>query len=209
MQHYKTCIQSTAIHEFGHILGLAHEQNRTDDPIIPPRGLCTIDDLNPYTPPDGVGTFTTFGNTMFTDYDSNSMMNYCRSKYYGRIDLSPLDKLALRVYYGQMSGFDIRTRILKIPRILKYDGTFYTGSFNLLPNGTFQQSGSLTLTTTPSKSPATLNASGVLHLPELKYTGPSGHVNQILKATLSPTSTPGIYTRSWVRIQPTQFTPTP
>lgn len=205
-----TCIQSSAIHEFGHVLGLAHEQNRKDDPIIPPRGLCTKDDPNPYTPPGNVGTFTMFGNTWFTDYDPNSMMNYCRNAFFGRIDLSPLDKLALRVYYGQMPSFDIRTRILKIPRIIRYDGKIFTGSFNLLADGIrFQKSASLVATTTPSKSPATLSQSGVLLIPELKYISTSGRINQILNARLQETTTPGIYARSWSRVQPTQFTPIP
>jgi hypothetical protein len=206
----QTCIQSTAIHEFGHILGLAHEQNRPFpyspfDPIFSTN--CLTNDPDPYLLPQG--SFSTFGNTLFTDYDLTSVMNYCRKPYFGRRDLSNLDKLAMRVYYGQMPSFDSRTRILRIPRIVRYDGTVLTGSFNLLPDGRFQQAASLVTTTTPSMVSTTLFANGTLTIPELKYINPTGHVNQILKATLLKTATPGVYTKSWVKIQPTQFSPVP
>jgi Astacin (Peptidase family M12A) len=111
----QTCIQSTAIHEFGHILGLAHEHNRPpqygvlDIPFIT---QCNDNDPDPYPLPQG--SFKTKGNTLFTDYDPNSVMNYCRKPYFGRRDLSNLDKLAIRVYYGQMPSFDNRTKILTI-----------------------------------------------------------------------------------------------
>ncbi|MEQ1544011.1 hypothetical protein [Methyloglobulus sp.] len=205
----ETCIQSSAIHEFGHILGLAHEQNRSDDPSVILHGGCHINDIPvKQTIPGVSGTFDTLGNTLFTDYDPFSMMNYCRNRYFGRIDLSPLDKLAVRVYYGQMPSFDSRTRILRIPRIVRYDGAILTGSFNLLPDGRFQQAASLKVTTTPSKISTTLSASGILSIPEIKFISPSGHVNQVLKATLQKTTTPGVFTRKvWTRLQPTKFQP--
>jgi hypothetical protein len=132
-----TCIQSTAIHEFGHILGLAHEQNRPFpyspfDPIFSTN--CLTNDPDPTVIPQG--SFATKGNTLFTDYDPDSMMNYCRKPYFGRRDFSNLNKLAMRVYYGQMPSFDNHTKLLTIPRIERRPyGAILTGSFKLLPDG--------------------------------------------------------------------------
>jgi hypothetical protein len=108
-----------------------------------------------------------------------------------------------------MPSFDIRTRILRIPRIVRYDGTVITGSFNLLPDGRFQQSARLVTTTTPSMVSTTLSSSGTIYIPELKYINSAGHVNQILKTTLLKTATTGVYTKSWLRTQPTKFNPVP
>jgi len=76
------CINSIAVHEFGHALGFAHEQNRPDTP-----GECL-------EPPQG-----TDGNMMLTSWDPNSVMNYCNSRYNNNGELSELDKLALESIY--------------------------------------------------------------------------------------------------------------
>jgi hypothetical protein len=202
-----TCIQSTAIHEFGHILGLAHEQNRPDDPFLPIPVLnpvCHANDPDPYRLPQG--NFNTKGNTLFTDYDLNSVMNYCRANYFGRTDLSPKDQLAIRVYYGQMPSYDSRTGILNIPRIVNYDGKVWTGTFKYSAATGWQRSGNFTTTTTPSFSPAKRSSSGVLSIPEIKYINSARHVNQILNGTFRP----GLlnnYSGSWFRVQPLTFTP--
>ncbi|MEQ1546998.1 M12 family metallopeptidase [Methyloglobulus sp.] len=201
------CIQSTAIHEFGHILGLAHEQNRSDDPYLPIpilNPLCHADDPDPLPLPQG--SFTTKGNTLFTDYDLTSVMNYCRSNYAGRTDLSPKDQLAIRVYYGQMPSYDSRTRILKVPRIAKYDGKIFTGTFKWISSNIWQRVGDFTATTTPSFSPAKLSSSGVLTMPGIKYINGAGHVNQILNGTFRPGLLKN-YSGSWTRVQPLTFAP--
>lgn len=204
-----TCIQSTVIHEFGHVLGIAHEQNRDDDPEPLFTRDCHDDNPNPQ-PIDNIGSFTTFGNTYFTDYDLQSIMNYCRSNYFGRTDLTTLDQLAARVYYGQMPTFDPRSLILNIPRIENFDGRIYTATLMLRSDNKFQVT-TLSLGSKPSMSPATLSNSGRLVLNEARFLSQSGHVNQVLSITLQQEnlSVPGVYTYTWSRKQPTQFQPRP
>jgi hypothetical protein len=72
------------VHEFGHALGFAHEQNRPDTP-----GECK-------QPPQG----TSGDTSLLTPWDAHSVMNYCNSKYNNEGQLSAWDKFALSRMYG-------------------------------------------------------------------------------------------------------------
>ena len=78
------CIKAIAVHEFGHAIGFAHEQNRPDTP-----GECQ-------QPKQGEN-----GDLLLTPYDPNSVMNYCNQKYNNDGKLSPLDIGAVQKLYGK------------------------------------------------------------------------------------------------------------
>jgi len=116
------CVEASIVHEFGHVLGLSHEHNRPTEPILDRpifRPFCGNDD--PLTVPDIVPNFSNnplHGNTFFTDFDKQSIMNYCGKKHYAQQTLSPIDVVAVKVYYGRMPTYDGSTDHIIIPRVI-------------------------------------------------------------------------------------------
>jgi hypothetical protein len=80
------CIRSIAVHEFGHAIGFAHEQDRADTP-----GECA----------QKQSTGTTGNLSILTPYDPKSVMNYCNSTYNNDGKLSVLDVQSVQKIYGK------------------------------------------------------------------------------------------------------------
>lgn len=79
------CIHTITVHEFGHAIGFAHEQNRFDTP-----GDC-------FEPAQGEN-----GDTMdLTPWDKDSVMNYCAGGFMADGKLSELDIKSVKVLYGE------------------------------------------------------------------------------------------------------------
>jgi hypothetical protein len=82
----RDCIEVVALHEFGHVLGFLHENERSDGP----------------PPYDGAGScnLSAFGGTELGDWDYDSIMNYCNQGRGVQETLSEGDIFGLRRTYS-------------------------------------------------------------------------------------------------------------
>ena len=80
--HKEYCIKALAVHEFGHVLGLAHEHNRDD------RTACEAEPQGPMPA------------YILSTYDPSSVMNYCAANWNNNGHLSALDVYGIRAIYG-------------------------------------------------------------------------------------------------------------
>lgn len=82
-------VRATAVHEFGHVLGFDHEQERADNP-----DWCKEERFN------APGDSSCPDSELSAAWDASSVMNYCNVNWSGNGTLSAADISAVRRLYG-------------------------------------------------------------------------------------------------------------
>lgn len=131
----KFCIEAIAIHEFGHALSFAHEQNRPDT------------DSNCQGLRQG-----TDGDTLVGPWDLQSIMNYCSPKWNNGGFLSNVDKNVVKTAYGNVSTYYSGSNSIYVPVVI-VNGVKYSAQLD--PVGTKWRPKNLQTTTAESSSVAT------------------------------------------------------
>lgn len=91
----ESCVRATAVHEFGHALGFAHEQMRLDNPAFD----CFI-----------LGG--EIGDVRVGSYDKLSVMRTCSVMDLAQATLSSTDTLGLRAFYGSSTSVGTRKDVV-------------------------------------------------------------------------------------------------